>query len=158
LLKASVELLASNVDKVNTLPAVTPDPRDYFKASQKTVTINGVVNEYAVSGRISVVNNHVRFPRKPNSAGKPVAGNVELEASLTLYYVDPTIVELMLGKTPFDVTVRFDRGVDDYIEFRLYGCLASVEAGLPAEGELMQTLSLKPSSMQISVSDDIPAY
>ena len=158
LLKASVEFLANNVSKVDTLPSVVPDTRGYFKASQKTVTINGTANEYVVSGNIRIANNHVRFPRKQDSAGKPIAGNVELDASLTLYYLDSSVVELMLNRTTFDVTVRFDRGVDDYIEFRLYNCVASVETELPAEGELMQTLNLKPTTLQIFTSDDIQAY
>ena len=158
LLKASIDFMASKPSKVTTLPVVTPDTRDYFKASQKTVTINGVSNEYVVSGSIGITNNHIRFPRKGDDAGKPIANKVDLEASLTLYYVDSSIVDLMLNKTKFDVTVRFERSVDDYIEFRLLGCYASVESELPADEELMQTLNLKPESLQIFASDDIPAY
>jgi hypothetical protein len=83
---------------------------------------------------------------------------VDLEASLDLFYVDSSIVELMLNKTAFDVVIKFQRTTDDYIQITLDDCYTSVEAELPAEGELMQTLNLTPSKITIEVKDSIATY
>ncbi len=158
LLTASVRFIAQKASKTTTLPAVSPDTRDYFKASQKQVTINGQPYGYVVGGSISITNNHVKLPRQGDYIGEPIADRVDVEASLELYYMDDTIYDLMLNKTSFNITVRFERSTSDYIEFQLNNCYASVEAGLPAEGELMQTLNVRPESITIVASDDIAAY
>jgi len=157
-LTASVEMIAKKVDKITTLPNVTPLTTEPFKASQKTVTINGVDNPYVVSGNISITNNHVKYPRSGDYIGGTVADRVDLEASLDLFYVDSSIVELMLNKTAFDVVIKFQRAADDYIQITLDDCYASVEAELPTEGELMQTLNLTPSKITIEVKDSIATY
>ncbi|MEM3670032.1 MAG: hypothetical protein QW737_05830 [Nitrososphaerota archaeon] len=64
----------------------------------------------------------------------------------------------MLNKTKFDVTIKFTRSTDDYIEITLDDCYVSVDSELPAEGELMQTLSLRPSNISIVAKDDIANY
>jgi hypothetical protein len=158
LLKASMDFKALRATKTTTLPTPTPDTRDYFKASSKTVEINGVQVGYVVSGSVTVSNNHVAFPRSGDFVTRHVAGLAEAEAELELFYVDSSILELMLGKTRFDVRVRFSRGSQDYLELLLQDCVCSVEAELPAEGELMQTVSLKPAGVKITAVDDIPAY
>jgi len=158
LLKASMDFKALRATKTTTLPTPTPDRRDYFKASSKTVEINGVEVGYVVSGTVTVSNNHVSFPRSGDYVTRHVAGLAEAEAELELFYVDSSIVELMLGKTRFDVRVRFSRSSQDYLEIFLDDCVCSVEAELPAEGELVQTISLKPSGVRIEAVDDIPAY
>ncbi|GBC68387.1 hypothetical protein HRbin01_00068 [archaeon HR01] len=158
LLTSSVELLAQRPIKTTSLPSVEPDTRDYFRSSSKTVTINGVENSYVLEGSISLTNNHVRLPRVGDYQGRPIADVADITAELTLYYLDSSIYELMLNKTLFDVVVRFQRSASDYIEFRLFDCYASVDSELAAEGELMQTLTLKPSDLEVEISDDIPAY
>ena len=157
-LTASVEMIAKQVEKITTLPNVTPLTTEPFKASQKTVTINGVDNPYVVSGSISITNNHVKYPRSGDWVGGTVADRVDLEASLDLFYVDSSIVELMLNKTAFDVVIKFQRATDDYIQITLDDCYTNVEAELPAEGELMQTLNLTPSKITIEVKDSIATY
>ncbi len=157
-LTASMDFIAQKVEKVTSLPTVTPLDVEPFKASQKTVTINGVQNDYVVSGSISLTNNHVKYPRSGDWIKGAVADRVDLEASLDIFYMDSTILELMLNKTKFDVSIKFARGTDDYIEIQLLGCYATVEAELPAEGELMQTLNLKPSNLKIVARDNIAEY
>ena len=157
-LTASMDFIAQKVEKVTSLPSVTPLDVEPFKASQKTVTINGVQNDYVVSGSISLTNNHVKYPRSGDWIKGAVADRVDLEASLDIFYIDSTILELMLNKTKFDVSIKFARGTDDYIEIQLLGCYATVEAELPAEGELMQTLNLKPSNLKIIARDNIAEY
>lgn len=157
-LTASVEFIGKGVEKITTLPSVTPSNLDAFKAGQKTVTINGVENQYVVSGSISITNNHVKYPRSGDYIAGTVADRVDLEASLDIFYIDSSLYELMLSKTKFDVTVKFTRSTDDYIEITLDDCYVSVESELPAEGELMQTLNLRPSNISIVAKDSIPSY
>ena len=158
LLTASMDFVAKQAEKITSLPSVTPDTTEPFKSSQKTVTINGVQNDYVVSGSVSLTNNHVKYPRSGDWISKAVADRVDIEASLDLFYVDSSILELMLNKTQFDVIVKFTRGTNDWLEIQLLGCYADVESELPAEGELMQTLNLKPSNLKIVARDTISAY
>ncbi|MEM2003899.1 MAG: phage tail tube protein [Nitrososphaerota archaeon] len=157
-LTASVELIGKSVEKITTLPSVTPSNEEPFKASQKTVTINGTENLYVVSGSVSITNNHVKYPRSGDFIAGIVADRVDIEASIDIFYIDSSIYELMLNKTKFDVTIKFTRSTDDYIEITLDDCYVSVDSELPAEGELMQTLSLRPSNISIVAKDDIANY
>ena len=157
-LSASMEFIAQKAEKVTSLPSVTTDDTEPFKASQKTVTINGAENKYVTSGRVSITNNHVKYPRSGDWIQGAIADRVDLEASLDVFYVDSSLLELMLNKTPFDVSIKFARSENDYIEIQLLQCYVSVEAELPAEGELMQTLNLRPSNVKIVARDNISSY
>ncbi len=157
-LTASIEFIGRQAEKITTLPNVTPLTTEPFKASQKTVTINGVENPYVVSGSISITNNHVKYPRSGDWVGGSVADRVDLEASIDVFYLDSNLFELMLNKTAFDVVIKFARGADDYVQITLDDCYASVESELPAEGELMQTLNLTPKNIIIEAKDNIATY
>ncbi|MEM2065559.1 MAG: phage tail tube protein [Candidatus Caldarchaeum sp.] len=157
-LKASMDFKATRVAKTTTLPTPEEETKGFYSSSSKTVEINGVEIGYVVSGSVTLSNNTVAFPRQGDFHQKHVAGNAQLEAELELYYLDSSIVDLMIGKTRFDVKVRFSRGSDDYLEVRLDGCVCGVESVLEAEGDMMQTVSLKPSNMSILVVDDVEAY
>ncbi len=158
LLTSTVEFIGQKPQKTTSLPSIEPDSRDYFKSSNKTITINGVNNNYVTAGSITLTNNLIKLPRVGDYIGGPIADAVDISAELTLYYMDSTIYELMLNKSTFDVNIKFQRGSDDYIEFKLLGCRASVESELPAEGELMQTLTLTPSDLKVTIADDIEEY
>ncbi|MCX8200813.1 MAG: phage tail tube protein [Candidatus Caldarchaeum sp.] len=158
LLKASMEFKSTRVTKTTTLPAVSPDTADYFKSSSKTITVDGVQIGYTISGTITLSNNHAAFPRSGDFVPKHVAGNVSAEAELELYYVDSRFVDLMMSKTKFDVTIRFTKTAQNYLEIRLEDCVAGVESALEAEGELLQTVSLKPSGISVLAVDDVSAY
>ncbi|MEM4288022.1 MAG: phage tail tube protein [Candidatus Caldarchaeum sp.] len=158
LLKASITFVSNKVSKTTSLPAITADNRPYFRTSSKTVEVDGNQIGYVVSGSVTISNNHTPFPRSGDFSSKHVAGNAECEAELELYYVDSSFMDMMLNKTKFDVKVRFSRGEQDYVELRLEDCVSSVESELAAEGELMQTVSLKPSSVSLLAVDDIASY
>ncbi|MEM4189995.1 MAG: phage tail tube protein [Candidatus Caldarchaeum sp.] len=158
LLKASMTFASNHISKTTSLPTAVPDSRPYFKTSSKTVEVDGNQIGYVVSGSLTISNNHTPFPRSGDFSSKHVAGNAECEAQLELYYVDSSFIDMMVGKTKFDVKVRFSRGAQDYVELRLEDCVCSVESELAAEGELMQTVSLKPSNVSLVAVDDIPSY
>ncbi|MEM2257821.1 MAG: phage tail tube protein [Candidatus Caldarchaeum sp.] len=157
-LTASINCIAKSAQKVTTLPNITPDGAEPFKASQKTVTINGVQNDYVVSGSVSITNNHAKYPRSGDWIVGTTAGRVDFDATLDVYYIDASLMDLMLNKTVFDVIIKFTRSANDYVEILLDDCVVTTEAELPAEGELMQTLNLKPSDVRITAVDNIPSY
>lgn len=158
LLQASMDFNSTKVVKTTTLPAVEPDNRSYFKASSKTVEVNNVQIGYVVSGSVTITNNHTAFPRSGDFPTRHVAGNASAEAELELYYIDSSLFDLMTSKTRFDVRIKFTRSPQDYVEIRLEDCVCSVESELAAEGELMQTVSLKPDSVSVVAVDDTPSY
>ncbi|MEM0384489.1 MAG: phage tail tube protein [Candidatus Caldarchaeum sp.] len=158
LLTASMDFTSTKVVKTTSLPEAVPDTRSYFKASSKTVEVDNVQIGYVVSGSVSLSNNHTSFPRSGDFPSRHIAGNAEAEAELELYYVDSSFYDLMTAKTKFDVRVRFSRGPQDYLEIRLDDCVCSVESELASEGELMQTVSLKPDNVSVIAVDDTPSY
>ena len=158
-LEVTLDFVGKTPTKVTSLPSVTFPTEEPYKAEQITTIINGTAYDYVTGGSIRLTNNHITLPRQSDGYIKePIADAVDIEASLDLYYLDSSLVDLMLNKTKFDVSVKFTRGTNDTIEFQLLGCVVTTESELPAEGEISQTLRLMPDDLKIVVVDNISSY
>ncbi|MCS6785350.1 MAG: phage tail tube protein, partial [Candidatus Caldarchaeum sp.] len=109
LLQASFDFKSTRVLKTTTLPSTTPDTTDFFRSSSKTVEVNGVQIGYLLSSSVTLSNNLAAFPRSGDFVTRHVSGNASAEAELELYYVDSSLIDLMTGKTRFDVKIRFTK-------------------------------------------------
>ncbi|MCS7145339.1 MAG: phage tail tube protein [Aigarchaeota archaeon] len=158
-LECSVELVSQRVEAVSSLPEPGEDAGTPYRAEMAAVIIDGVERGYATGGGISISNNHTPLPRNPDGfVSGHIANSTDIEATISLHYMDPTIVNLMLDKKKFDVTVKFVRGPSDRIEFQLLRCIADVEAPLSAEEGPTQELSLRAEDIKIVAVDSIPSY
>lgn len=158
-LECSMELLSQRVEQLDTLPEPAGDAGTPYRAEMVTITINGTQYSYATDGSISITNNHTTLPRGSDGfTTGHIANKTDIEAKISLLYMDPAIVSLMLNKESFDVTVRFNRGQSDMLEFQLKRCVASVDAPLTAEDELTQELNIRAEDVRIVALDSIPEY
>lgn len=158
-LECSVDLASLRVEQVGSLPEPAGEAESPYRAEMATVTINGTQYGYATSGSISITNNHTPLPRGADGfTTGHIANTTDIEATITLHYMDPSLVNLMLNRQKFDVTAKFTRGASDTLEFQLLGCVASVEAPLSAEEEPIQELSLRAENLRIVAVDSTPAY
>lgn len=158
-LECSLELLSQRVEAVNTLPQPEEESGTPYRAEMVTVIIDGSEYSYSTGGSISLTNNHTPLPRGADGfVTGHIANTTDIEATISLYYMNPEILSLMLEKEKFDVTVKFARSSSDRIEFKLLRCVATVDAPLSAEEEPTQELSLRAEDIKIVAVDSIPSY
>ncbi len=157
-LECSFDFRARSVEQVSSLPTPSEQPGEPFKAETVNVIINGQGYSYATGGSLSLTNNHIPLPR--DSEGfipGQIAGTTDIEATISLHYMDPSIIALMLGRDTFDATIKFTRGANDSLEFKLLRCVAEVEFPLSSD-ELSQELRLRAEELQIVAVDSRQNY
>lgn len=158
-LECSLEFVGQRVEQVGSLPSPAEDAGDPFRAEMVNVNIDGQEYGYATGGSLSLTNNHTPLPRGPDGfTPGHIANSTDIEATLSLHYMDPSIISLMLNRESFDVTIRFTRGANDRVEFKLLRCVAEVDAPLGAEEELVQELRLRAEDLEIVAMDSRPTY
>jgi hypothetical protein len=158
-LECTAEFAARRMELVSQLPQAPQQLGQPYKASHAQIILDGQSYPLAAGGSISLSNNHVALPRGADGYVQGhVASSIDIEASLRIYYTSPDLVALMLGGEVFEVQIRFVRAEGDTLEFRLLGCVASVEAPLSAEDTPVQEVSLKAEDIKIVAVDGQPSY
>ncbi len=158
-LECSAEFAARRIEVVGQLPQVSQQLGQPYKAEQAQIILDGQIQAYATGGSISITNNHAALPRGADGYLQGhIATSVDIEATLRLHYTSPSLLSLMLEGEPFEAQVRFVRAPGDTLEFRLIGCVASVEAPLSSEEAPVQELSLRAEDIRIVAVDGRPSY
>jgi len=162
LVEVSLDAVAKNVSVVSpyTDPALSIPAKEPFTFNDATLTIGSTQYAYVVSGSISINNTLEPLPRGSDGTVKGYAlAECEYEASFDLFFDNASLLSDFLNKTRRNVTVRFSRTANDYIEFSFTNAVIKVESELPfQEGEIMQSVSIYPESMTVTVKDDIATY
>ena len=160
-LTASLDCRAKSVTALTsyTDPAISIPDKQPFKHRDVTVTIGTTTYGYVTSGRITINNNLAELPRSGDYIQGFVLQGAEYEGEVEIVFENFSLMNDFLSKTARNVEIKFTRGTNDYINFKLLNSYIQVSPEVPFNAdELVQTVAIYPETIQVEVKDDIASY